>query len=120
MATLLLGSALLFAGCTEDVVFQEDAQTPNGVWERNWNPTFSFEVSDTVSTHNVYLDLRHTGDYPFSNLYTFVTLKVPDSSKLGGYRGMHAGGSERALVRQGPGLHQQRPLSSPRSVQAPQ
>lgn len=74
--------AVLFTGCTENVVFQEDAQTPNGVWERNWNPTFSFEVSDTVSTHDVYLDLRHTGDYPFSNLYAFVTLTAPDSTRL--------------------------------------
>lgn len=78
----LLFLAVLFNGCTENVLFQEDAQTPNGVWERNWNPTFSFEVADTVNAHDVYLDLRHTGDYPFSNLYAFVTLTAPDSTRL--------------------------------------
>lgn len=45
-------------------------------------PDLLFEVSDTVSTHDVYLDLRHTGDYPFSNLYAFVTLTSPDSTRL--------------------------------------
>lgn len=74
--------AVLLAGCTENVVFQEDAKTPNGTWERNWDPSFSFEVTDTVTPHDVYLDLRHTGDYPFSNLYAFVTLTGPGGDKL--------------------------------------
>lgn len=73
--------ALLLAGCADNVVFQEDAQTPNGDWERGWNPTFAFDVKDTMTTHDVYLDLRHTGDYPFSNLYAFVTLTSPDGRK---------------------------------------
>ena len=77
----LLPCALLI-GCAEEVVFQEDARTPNGTWERGWDPSFSFEVSDTVSPHNVYLDIRHTGDYPFSNLYTFVDLQGPDGRSL--------------------------------------
>lgn len=76
-----IATALLLSGCTENVVFQEDAETPNGSWERNWNPSFTFEVKDTLAPHDVYLDLRHTGDYPFSNLYAFVTLTGPDGRK---------------------------------------
>lgn len=74
----ILIPALLVAGCTDSVVFQEDAQTPSGSWERGWNPQFAFDVTDTLAQHDVYLDLRHTGDYPFSNLYAFVTLTAPD------------------------------------------
>lgn len=55
---------------------------PDGRWERNWSPTFSFEVYDTLGPHDIYLDLRHTGDYPFSNIYTFVTLKGPGGGVL--------------------------------------
>ncbi|HMU12764.1 MAG: gliding motility lipoprotein GldH [Bacteroidetes bacterium] len=70
---------LLATGCTDGVVFQEDARTPHGAWERGWDPSFSFDMRDTTNPHDVYLDLRHTGDYPFSNLYAFVTLTGPDS-----------------------------------------
>ena len=45
----ILFPALLLAGCTDNVVFQEDAQTPSGNWERGWNPTFAFDVKDTLS-----------------------------------------------------------------------
>jgi hypothetical protein len=30
-----------------------------------------------LSKHDVYIDMRHTGDYPFSNLYLFVDLVGP-------------------------------------------
>ena len=73
--------ALFLAGCTDNVVFQEAAKTPHGAWERGWDPSFSFEMRDTITPHDVYLDLRHTGDYPFSNLYAFVTLMGPDSAR---------------------------------------
>ena len=35
------------------------------------------EITDTVSLNNVYLQVRHTVDYPMSNLYMFVLLKGP-------------------------------------------
>jgi gliding motility-associated lipoprotein GldH len=79
-ALLLIG--VLFSGCAEPPVFQEDAQTPAGIWERGWDPVFTFNIGDTVSAHDVYLDLRHTGDYPFSNLYAFVKLTGPDNKSL--------------------------------------
>ncbi|MBL0045437.1 MAG: gliding motility lipoprotein GldH [Flavobacteriales bacterium] len=81
-ALLILPVAILFGGCAKDVVFQEDAQTPSGVWERGWNPAFAFDIADTITAHDVYLDVRHTGDYPFSNLYTFVKLTGPSGESL--------------------------------------
>ena len=81
-ALLILPVAILFGGCAKDVVFQEDAQTPSGVWERGWNPAFAFDIADTITAHDVYLDVGHTGDYPFSNLYTFVKLTGPSGESL--------------------------------------
>jgi gliding motility-associated lipoprotein GldH len=75
-------ACLLVAGCAEHVLFQEDAQVPDGRWERNWTPTFHFDVEDTLGAHDIYLDLRHTGDYPYSNIYTFITLEGPDGGRL--------------------------------------
>ena len=64
-------------GCADGVVFQQDVEVPQGKWDRAWKPTFSFDVTDTLAPHDVFLDVRHTGDYPFSNLYTFVKLDGP-------------------------------------------
>lgn len=81
-ATSLLLAVLLGAGCTEHVVFQQDTPVPNGQWDRAWKPGFTFEITDTVAPHDIYVDIRHTGDYPFSNLYVFATLTGPRGHSL--------------------------------------
>lgn len=70
--------ALLLVGCGDNVVFQEDLRVPEEGWTRNWRPSFAFEVNDTITPHDVYLDIRHTGDYPYSNFYCFLSLTGPD------------------------------------------
>lgn len=75
--TAFLGLVGLLVGCTDGVVFQQDVEVPGTGWDRSWKPSFTFEMTDTLAPHDVYLDLRHTGDYPFSNLYTFIKLDGP-------------------------------------------
>lgn len=74
--SVVVGGALLVA-CSNAVVYQEDRPVPDEGWSRSWQPEFSFEIADTTARHDVYIDLRHTGDYAFSDLYLFVTVGGP-------------------------------------------
>ncbi len=62
---------------------------PNRVYDRNvsvnpegWMPRdlkeFQVEITDTISIYNLYIHLRHTNDYPFSNIYFFIQTRFPD------------------------------------------
>ena len=68
---------VLFAGCSDPPVFQADVPIAKGGWDRAFKPKFSFQVDDSVSMHDVYIDVRHSGDYPFSSLFVFVDLEGP-------------------------------------------
>src|SRR5437868_15040740 len=35
------------------------------------------EIKDTVSLNNIYLNIRNSGAYQFSNLYLFLTTRTP-------------------------------------------
>ncbi|MFZ1331986.1 MAG: gliding motility lipoprotein GldH [Flavobacteriales bacterium] len=74
--------ATLLLGCTEGVVFQADVPIPNGTWDRNFQPEFAFDIADTISQHDVFIDVRHTGDYPFSDLFLFIDLKGPGGKEM--------------------------------------
>lgn len=74
----ILSLALACAGCSDGVVFQADQEVPDGRWDRAWRPQFTFDITDTVSPQDVYLDLRHTGDYAYRNIYIFASLAGPD------------------------------------------
>lgn len=62
---------------------------PNRVFDRNepvnpegWIPRdakeFRVEIADTISIYNLYINLRYTNDYPYSNIYLFVQTRFPD------------------------------------------
>ncbi len=68
---------MLVTGCSDHVVYQSDVPIPGGAWSSTYAPEFAFDIADTVSQHDVYIDVRHTGDYPFSDLFLFVDLTGP-------------------------------------------
>jgi len=68
---------LLLTSCDPGMVYDQFMTTGNGTWRWNDVGVFEVEMTDTVSLHNIYLQVRHTVDYPLSNLYMFVLLKGP-------------------------------------------
>jgi gliding motility-associated lipoprotein GldH len=74
---LVSAAVLLLCGCADDVVFQSDAPIPDGAWSNALKPAFTFDISDTLNKHDVYIDVRHTNDYAYSNLYLFIDLEGP-------------------------------------------
>ena len=46
-------------------------------WNRANKPQFNFTIDDTLNKYDIFVDLRHNGDYPFSSLYLFVDLEGP-------------------------------------------
>ncbi len=44
-------------------------------WNRQDAQSFNFTITDTVALYNVYVQVRNTTDYPFSNLYLFLMTK---------------------------------------------
>lgn len=68
---------LLLYSCDPDMVYDRYMTTEDGLWTWKDVGVFEMNITDTVSLHNVYLQVRHTVEYPMSNLYMFVVLKGP-------------------------------------------
>ncbi|MBX2974441.1 MAG: gliding motility lipoprotein GldH [Flavobacteriales bacterium] len=80
MKPLIPFVALLFVlltGCSEPPVFQADVPIAEGAWDRAFKPKFTFTIDDAASKHDVFIDVRHNGDYPFNGLFVFVDLEGP-------------------------------------------
>jgi gliding motility-associated lipoprotein GldH len=73
---------LHFHACDRAMVYDQFIQPDQGVW--TWNDALEFEadIQDTLSLHNIYLQVRHTTEYPLSNLYMFVHIKSPTGQQL--------------------------------------
>jgi gliding motility-associated lipoprotein GldH len=75
-------SVLVLVSCDPNRVYEKNFRIPDGVWTMNDPVRFEVIVADTITAHNLYINVRHTGMYPFSNLYLFVTTIAPSGHAI--------------------------------------
>lgn len=66
--TLIFLLALFLFSCDNNKVFDQYIEVENGDWKRENVAKFTVNISDTTSAHNLYINVRNKGNYPFSNL----------------------------------------------------
>lgn len=79
---LILPVLIILSSCDEDMVYDQFTQTEGGIWRWQDAREFSVEISDTLSLHDIYIQVRHTVEYPMTNLYMFVHVKGPSGQNL--------------------------------------
>lgn len=68
---------LLFTivSCNSNVVFDRYEKIPNSVWSEKDTVVLDVEIFDTLSLHDISINVRNTGDYRYSNLFLFMCLE---------------------------------------------
>lgn len=72
---------MVFTACNSTDFFNEYQSLPEG-WKKNEPVVFDFESLDTLTMYNAYLNIRTTSEYPYSNLFVIVKMKVPEGATL--------------------------------------
>jgi len=73
-----LFTALLLVSCDRDRVYDKFKDIKNNIWTRTEIMKFDVQIDDTVSYHRVFVNVRNSGDYKFSNLYLFMSTIYPN------------------------------------------
>lgn len=70
---------IMVCSCTEGAFYQSSLQPTNGVWTYDAPLSFEFDIQDTIARYDFYLDVQHSPDYPFQNLYVKVITEHPQT-----------------------------------------
>jgi len=73
---------LVAFSCDSKRVFEENKEIAGSVWNRNNVVSFKIPITDTLSPHNVYLNIRQNGQYNKSNIYLFINIISPKGDKI--------------------------------------
>jgi gliding motility-associated lipoprotein GldH len=65
------------ASCDKSVVFEENVKMPDNRWEQKNIVELKTEITDSITPHNIYINVRNAGGYQFSNLFIFFTTVIP-------------------------------------------
>jgi gliding motility-associated lipoprotein GldH len=67
----------LLVSCGGNIIYEEDKVIANQLWQYGQPLIYQFEIADTTARYDLYLDIDHTTDYPFQNLYTKIYTVYP-------------------------------------------
>ena len=70
--------SLSFASCNSKVVYHEYASIDEAGWHMDSVYHFEMLIEDSLSINDFYINIRNNTDYPYSNLYLFVSTEFPN------------------------------------------
>ncbi|MFN4147241.1 MAG: gliding motility lipoprotein GldH [Runella sp.] len=73
--------AYFSVSCRPEGVYKAHTDIKDGLWYIKNEPSFTFEISDTTQSYNIYYLVRNSIQYPYYNLYLKRFL-LDDSSKV--------------------------------------
>ena len=79
---IFLFISILMISCNDISEYNQYKTLVDRSWNANENINFNFEVTDTISPKNLFINIRNNNDYEFSNLYLITALKFPNNSTV--------------------------------------
>jgi len=79
---ILFLAACLLISCHTGRVYEKNIKIPEGIWNYNKPVTFMVQIDDTISAHDLYINVRNTGMYPMRNLFIFVKTTAPSGHSI--------------------------------------
>ena len=68
------------SGCRKKSVYHEYLTLENTVWDKNYTCNFDVEIEELDTLYDVTFYLRHTTNYPYSNIWLFVNQISPEGN----------------------------------------
>ena len=72
----------LLTSCNSDMIYTDSVAMPQQTWSLSDIVDFTTPVNDTTSTSDVYFTIRTGSEYPYRNIFLFVTTTSPDGNKM--------------------------------------
>jgi len=73
---------LVLSACDPNMEYDNFQKTENGEWSWEDKKVFKVSLEDSLRSYNVLINIRHTKDYPKSNLFLFVTATSPAGQSI--------------------------------------
>jgi gliding motility-associated lipoprotein GldH len=78
---LFVTSVLCF-GCKDNFLINDTKDIPNLEWTYTDSLTYNFTITDTSKVYNMLLDVEHSPEYSWQNLYVRVHTTFPSGKQL--------------------------------------
>ncbi len=68
---------LTLAACNKGELYNDTHDIPNSTWDASNTINFNFQIIDTLQPYDVFINIRHTSQYKYRNLFLFIETTSP-------------------------------------------
>ncbi len=80
--SIVIGFFFVLQACQNNTVYSKYVHLDNAAWKHKQNLKFNIPVQDTTALYNIFINLRNTNDYAYSNLFLITQMTFPDKTKV--------------------------------------
>ncbi len=73
---------LALVSCNGNLIYKDVYEMPDSEWNLYNVPDFTFQIVDTTKRTDIFFTLRTGSQYPYRNIFLFVTTKAPDGMSI--------------------------------------
>jgi gliding motility-associated lipoprotein GldH len=73
--------SFILASCDSETLYDDNKSFPDNVWKADKILRFEVDLKDTVNICKFYLNVRHSTNYRYSNLFLFINTTFPDGKE---------------------------------------
>lgn len=78
----LIFLTVFIAACGKNILFTDSADIPDKTWQLTNIPEFRYNSADTTGKTDISFIIRTGSDFPYRNIFLFVTAISPDGRSL--------------------------------------
>ena len=79
MCFIMVLAIFMTEACDDGRVFDDNISLSESGWDKDFKPSFAFDIGDTTALYNILINVRNESDYAYSNLYLFVKMTSPSA-----------------------------------------
>lgn len=73
---------LSLVACTDNAIIDQNVPIKDKAWLYEQKPLFSVHITNKNIPYHLYLNLRNSIDYPFSNIFILIHQQNPNKTKI--------------------------------------
>lgn len=81
--TFIIASLTLLPACDRNIIYSGSTPMDNSTWNLVKAGRYEVPIDDTTTAANVFFTIRTGSDYPFRNIWLFVSTMAPDGKIIG-------------------------------------
>ncbi|TCK83181.1 gliding motility lipoprotein GldH [Albibacterium bauzanense] len=70
------------AACSDNALIDQNIPIKNKAWLYEQKPLFPVHITNKDTPYHLYLNLRNSIDYPFSNIFILIHQQNPDKTRI--------------------------------------